>query len=99
MEPTTTKNKGIVGRKKKVLHPQHFLQYFHNKSYVVNCYSNLNLLMKLFFIFCPPITTHNNLLLMICNENVVNSCENVKTSYCCHNIFTIVEVSIPYKSK
>ena len=30
LEPTTTKNKGIV--KKDVLHPQYFSQYFHNKS-------------------------------------------------------------------
>ena len=45
-------------------------QYFHNKSLTVNCYSNLNLLMKLFFY--PLIITYNNLLFMICNINVVN---------------------------
>ena len=45
-------------------------QYFHNKSLTVNCYSNLNLLMKLFFY--PLIITCNNLLFMICNINVVN---------------------------
>ena len=33
LEPTTTKNKSIVKKKtKKVLHPQHFSQHFHNKS-------------------------------------------------------------------
>ena len=25
--------------------------------------------------------------------------ENVITSCCCHNIFTIVEISVPYRSK
>ena len=46
-------------------------------------------------------TIRNNLLLMICNENVAYitfSCENVKTSCCRHNIFTAAEVSIFYNS-
>ena len=41
-----------------------------SKGYVVNCCSNLTLPMKL--IFCSPITTCNNLLLIIYNENIVD---------------------------
>ena len=62
--------------------------------------SNLNLPMKQ--LFCPPITTCNNLLLMICCENVVDIaffCENVKTSCFRYNIFKTVELSILYKTK
>ena len=66
MNITFLKNKGIV--KKKVLHPQHFSQHFHNKFYVVNCYFNLNLPMMKHF-YCPP--TRNNILLTIYKENVV----------------------------
>ena len=52
-----------------------FLQYFyHNfttnhRWYVVICF-NLNLKLKL--LFCPPITTNNNLPFKICCENIMN---------------------------
>ena len=62
--------------------------------------SNLNLPMKQ--LFFPPITTCNNLLLMICCEKCRTHsifCENVKTSYFRHNIFKTVKLSILYKSK
>ena len=40
-----------------------FLQHFHNKS-------NLNLILRL--LFCPTITTSNNLPLKICCKNIVD---------------------------
>ena len=62
---------------------------------------NLNLSMRL--LFCSPITTCSNLLLMICCENVMDitffCVKNVKISWCCHNIFKIAELSILYKLK
>ena len=52
-----------------------YLHYFHDtfttnyKWYIVIC-SNLSSKLKL--LFCPPITTNNNLPFKICCENVVN---------------------------
>ena len=52
-----------------------YLQYFYNtfitnhRWYVVIC-SDVNSKLKL--LFCPPITTNNNLPFKICCESVVN---------------------------
>ena len=57
----------------------------------------LKLANEITFFFFPPITTRNNLLLMICNENIADIsfffCEIVKTASCRHNIFTTAKVS------